>query len=202
MATGRFTDGGKNFVVAIEGLDDIDFDTAPAKVRKLAARAVNWTARRYRTVSAREMRDQIAFPARYLTGAQAGRLRVSRFASEASLEAAITGRDRPTSLARFVKGARTPQRKSPTVEVGTGHRVKMNRAFLVSLRNANIGLAVRLREGERVENKKVMVRMSGNLYLLYGPSVDQVFRSVSEDVSEDAAADLENEFLRLVEALL
>jgi len=35
-----------------------------------------------------------------------------------------------------------------------------------------------------------------------GPSVDQVFRSVSEDVSEDAAADLENEFLRLVEALL
>ena len=78
----------------------------------------------------------------------------------------------------------------------------MNRAFLMNLRSGNLGLAVRLAPGERIDNKRRMVQMSNGLYLLYGPSVDQVFRSVAEDVSADAGDFLEQEFLRLTEALL
>lgn len=201
MALGGYTGGGR-YVVAVEGLEALDLDQVPEKIKQFAARAINTTARRYRTKAAREMREQVNFPARYLTGAESGRLRVARFASPESLAATIRGRDRPTSLAQFVKGPRRGGRKSPTVEVAPGHRVKMNRAFLMSLKSENVGLALRVSPGERVENKRKMVQVANNLYLLYGPSVDQVFRSVAEDVSEDASVFLEQEFTRLTEALL
>jgi len=202
MVSGVFSPRGGNYVVAVEGLDEINFADAKPKLLRLAAQAVNRTARKYRTESSRAIREQIAFPARFLDSRDDGRLRVSRFAKPSSLSAAITGRGRATSLARFVKGPRTKARKAPTVEVSPGNREKLNRAFLMGLKNANIGLAVRLREGERIENKRKMVQVSGSLYLLYGPSVDQVFRSVAEDVSDDAGDFLEQEFLRLTEAFL
>ena len=198
---------GSPYLVAVEGLDSIDFEEAAQKVKRLAAKAVNTTARRYRTESARQMREQINFPSRYLTGRDSGRLRISRTAKPELLEATITGRDRPTSLVRFIRGPKRHGRTNMTIEVGTGQARKLNsgernRIFMMNLRGGNIGLAVRLREGERVENKRTMVQVSGNLYLLYGPSVDQVFRGVAEDVSDDAADFLEREFTRLTEALL
>lgn len=202
MAVGRFSDVGAGYLVAVEGLEDIDFSDAAPKIRKLASQAVNRTARKYRTESSRAMREEIAFPATYLDSRSTGRLRVSRTANPTSLSATITGRDRATSLARFVKGSRTKGRRAPTVEVGTGQREKLSRAFLIELKNQNLGLAVRLSPGERIENKRRMVQMEQGLYLLYGPSVDQVFRATAEDVSDDASDFLEQEFLRLTEALL
>ena len=66
---------------------------------------------------------------------------------------------------------------------------------------SNLGLALRLRPGESVLNKRQMVQVSGNLYLLYGPSVDQVFRSVAEDIAPEATDILEAEFLRLIDRM-
>lgn len=201
MARTQVLPNGQNYVVAVEGLDEITEDTA-ARVRRLASMAVNTTARRYRTVASKAIRAQVNFPASYLDSAEAGNLRVAEFATPGKLEAAVRGRFRATSLARFVKGPRVGGVKSPTVEVAPGHREQMKRAFLVGLNSGNVGLAVRLRPGERVENKTRMVKMSGGLYLLYGPSVDQVFRQVAEDVSDPAADFLETEFMRLMEAKL
>ena len=64
--------------------------------------------------------------------------------------------------------------------------------------NANVGLAVRLQDGKLPGgmNKKQMVQVSGNLYLLYGPSVDQVFRDVRFDVQAPVGDVLESSFLR------
>jgi len=202
MATPAISRNAQRYVIAVEGLQGLDLSAVPEKVKRLASRAINTTARRYRTQAAREMRQQIAFPARYLTGAQSGRLRVARFASPEALSATIRGRDRPTSLATFVKGPRRHGVKSPTVEVGTGTREKLNRAFLMNLRSGNLGLAVRLAPGEKIDNKREMVQIVNGLYLLYGPSVDQVFRQVAADVSDDAADFLEQEFTRMSEALL
>lgn len=202
MAAPSLSRDGQAYVVAVEGLAAVDFDNVSDKLRLFASRAVNSTARKYRTKSAQEIREQIAFPARYLTGKENGKLRVARYASPDSLEAVIRGRDRATSLATFVKGSKKHGRASPMVEVAKGHREKMNRAFLMNLRSGNIGLAVRLAPGERIENKRQMVKVSNGLYLLYGPSVDQVFRQVAEEISDDAGEYLENEFHRLSEALL
>ncbi len=65
---------------------------------------------------------------------------------------------------------------------------------VVSAENTNIGLAIRLKEGERVKNKNSMVPVGSNLYLLYGPSVGQVYRTVAEATSEEVSLQLANRF--------
>lgn len=192
----RTTGQGLSIRTTVEGLGDIDFSGAPKRIRRNAARAINRTTQKVRTDSAREMRQQVAFPARFLSGRQ-GRLFIDQKATPDRLESFIRGRFRPTQLSRFLKGSRTPGRKAPRVEVEPGNIQKMERGFLLPLRNGNIGLAIRLRPGERIENKKQMVQISGNIYILYGPSVDQVFRTVADDAALPAARLLEEEFLRL-----
>lgn len=201
MFNPSLTQSGLAYAVAVEGLADIDFSTVPEAVKRFASQAINATARRYRTESSRRIREQVAFPARYLDSKSDGNLQIVRTATPTNLEAAIQGRFRATSMTRFVRGPVVHGRRSPTVEVAPGKRETMKRAFIMNLRSGNKGLAVRLAPGERIENKKRMVRMNNGLYLLYGPSVDQVFRDVAADVSEEASEYMENEFLRLAEAL-
>ncbi|MBH0113268.1 hypothetical protein I5E68_09950 [Novosphingobium sp. YJ-S2-02] len=195
-----------DYVVAIEGIDTArDLESLPAAIRMAAVRAVNTTVARTRTDASRRMREQVAFPARYLDSRQDGRLAVTQKATRDRVEGRITGRFRPTTLARFARN-RTPNRRGGvTVEVAPGFAKLMRRAFIIRLRGAdgelgNLGLAIRLRPGETIENKRKQVtRMKNGLSLLYGPSVDQVFRTVAGDVAPDAAAFLETEFLRLLE---
>jgi len=98
------------------------------------------------------------------------------------------------------------------VEVAPGRARYMKRAFFLRLPQGstltdtqfNLGLAIRLRPGERIENKHTAVRFAKGLYLLYGPSVDQVFRSkdgsgAATDRAPVLAERLEQEFLRLLE---
>ncbi|QGH44996.1 hypothetical protein [Bacteriophage Phobos] len=192
----------QDYVVAVAGLSSLDdINNLDEAIIANARMAINRTVDRARTASAKEMRDQIAFPARYLSGTN-GRLRVSERATNTSLQATITGRDRPTSLARFATSrdpAATRRQGGVRVTVDPGKSKFMRGAFLMRLNNNNLGLAIRLKEGERVVNKTRMTRIGAGLYLLYGPSVDQVFRSVADDQAPKAADFLEAEFLRLME---
>lgn len=194
------------YVVAVEGIAAIqNLEALSPAIRRAAMRAVNYATRRGRTESARRMRDQVAFGARYLTG-QNGKLETSRPATPDVLEASITGRFRPTSLARFVKGNPIPGQAGVKVEVSPGDTQLMKRAFVLRLPQGtkltetkyNLGLAIRLRPGETVENKRKMVKMGRGLFLLYGPSVDQVFSTVAEDVLPEVDGFLQDEFLRLI----
>lgn len=170
----------------------------PEAIRKAAMRAVNKTADRARTASAREMRNQVAFPASYLNE----RLQVTKRANRNDLEAIITGRRQPTSLARFVKsskGGRTMVQVKPGAarRLGQGSGSNIRSSFLMKLNNANQGLAVRTTGGPPSGAYKPK-QIAENLYLVYGPSVDQVFRTVAEDVAEPMADYLEREFGRLL----
>ena len=199
-----------NFIVAIEGLGDRPVEQIPAAMVLAAQRAVNRTAERTSTAARRMVRDQVNFPAQYLTGTDSSgqqRLGITKRASAGDLEAVITGRHRPTSLARFVSGNPSPGKAGVSVQVATGFARFMRRAFVIRLpagRDANIetksnlGLAIRLKPGEVIHNKRVMIQLKGNLYLLYGPSVDQVFNTVREDVAPDAQDFLGDEFSRLM----
>lgn len=202
---------GDNFIVAIEGFADTrPLESLPANIILAAQRAVNRTAERTATASRRAIREQINFPAQYLTGTDSTgrqRLGLSKRASAGDLEAVITGRHRPTSLARFVTGSPIPGRAGVSVQVSPGFARYMKRAFVIRLRAGsgdvetknNLGLAIRLKPGEVIHNKRVMVQLRGNLYLLYGPAVDQAFNTVREDVAPDAASFLGAEFSRLME---
>src|SRR5690625_6863150 len=104
------------------------------------------------------------------------RLQITQYAQGRHLLGTILGTDRSTSLARFSSGA-----KRLSVQVAPGRRKRMGRAFLLPLRGGNIGLALRLKPGERLRNKKRVTQVSKNLYLLYGPAVNNVFDDVAEE---------------------
>lgn len=181
-------------------------------------KALNKTADRARTLSAAEVRNQVNFPASYVGPGQ-GRLKVSARANRQSLEAVVTGRNRPTSLARFVVGAppvsgqrtkggrlRKPKGGQITVEVKPGRRATLSRAFLVNIpgsaESKNLGLAVRT-EGPPPPGAYAPKQLGENVWLLYGPSVGQVLSSVNnaggvyEEISAETMQFLQDEFLRL-----
>ena len=80
---------------------------------------------------------------------------------------------------------------------------RLDRAFFVQLRAGqsgalgNTGLAIRLPEGQRPSAAYKPKQMGRNLWLLYGPSIDQVFDDVALEMSDDLAEKLETEVLRL-----
>lgn len=200
-----------NYAIFVDGLTEAlsDYETLPNEIRLNIVRAVNTTLRNGRTLAARRIRDQVNLPARQL-GPGAGRLTVSRKANKTKLEGAIRARARATSLARYVSNK--PRRGQPVrVEVQPGKARYLRNAFLVKLpagsdtdTRFNSGLAMRLRPGERLRNKKNTIKLANNLYLLYGPSVDQVFLDsqndgVAEEIQPTVLEGLEDEFFRLLE---
>lgn len=195
------------YAVAVEGFDElVDLEDAPSKILLAAQRAINRVLDTTRTASAREILKQVNLPARYLSG-PAGRLQVAKKARKEDLEGVIRGRERPTSLARFLKGAPKIGKAGVGVEVKPGSTQILPKAFVLRLPQGstltdtkfNLGLAVRLSEGEAMRNKNSVVRVGKGLYLLYGPSVNQVFKDVAEEQAAPAAERLEREFLRLLE---
>jgi hypothetical protein len=195
------------YVVAVDGLaGNRPLDALPQQVITAALRAINKTSDRARTMAARSIREQVNFPASYLNPSE-GRLKVTAYASQANLKSVISARVRPTMLARFSSGG-TVGKAGVSVEVAPGFAKFMKRAFLIRLpagrggdvdTKSNLGLAIRLRPNEVIHNKKVMARIKGNLYLLYGPSVSEVFKTVRGDISPLVQDELAAEFSRLIE---
>lgn len=172
------------------------FDDLPNIAEQAAVLAINQVAGRDGlAVLRREMRQQIAFPKGYL---ESDRLKVSRKAQRGSLEAVIRGRDRATSLARFARG-QTPgntRGRNVRVTVKPGQTRVLSNAFLVKLKNGNLGLAVRLKAGETMKMTEKAVRLAENVWLMYGPSVDQVFRGVADDRAAEIGAMVSKQFIR------
>lgn len=144
----------------------------------------------------RQVESQINFPKGYVRN---DRLNVRRKATRQTLEAVISGRDRPTSLARFARGQTPANSRGRGVIVEVHRGVKRNlgkRAFIINLANGNLGLAIRLKPGETLRGSEKAVQMAKDLYLLYGPSVDQVFRGVAEEEAPFLNNMLQRQFLR------
>lgn len=184
------------------------FKQLPDLTNMAAQLAINGTARgKGMSAIKRQMLDEIAFPAGYLTQ---DRIKVTRSATKNNLEAVITGRKRATSLARFVVGNPVPNSKLPggiSVRVKKGRTSYLKNAFLVRLKkgaslsedNYNLGLAVRLQPGEQIANKNTGHKawlIPGKVALLYGPSVDQVFAGVIEQVAPEIGDLVAGEFFR------
>lgn len=155
--------------------------------------------------------DEAAFPPGYV---DKDRLGISKYARNDDLRIVISARQRPTSLARFAKNLKWPMKGQPrpdgqTVEVHRGRPIKMKGAFPVRLRagasltdnNFNVGLAIRLKPGETISNKRVTVQPGNQLQILYGPSVDQVAGEVMAEQAEHVVDAIELEFYRQFQRL-
>lgn len=189
------------YAVFLEGVKDAQ-ELEKAEIALSASRAINATARRARTLSIEQMRRQINFPASYFRG-EKSRLQITKKASSGSLEAHITGRDRPTSLARFVTSG-TKGKAGVTVALKPGQAKHLPRAFLMPLRSGtdlvnNVGLAIRLPPTKTPDRAYRPLKLASGLWLLYGPSVDQVFKGVTGDITPEVSDYLENEFQRLMD---
>jgi hypothetical protein len=203
--------------IELRGLDAVEryYREAPAIAREAARFAVNDAAKFGARRASEEIRKQVRFSRTYLGNASNAdaRLRIRKVAKGGDLEAVITARRRPTSLARFASGTPTFGRtrgRGPRVKVkpGAGYRT-IKKGFFLRLRAGgsnldqfNVGLAIRMNPGEVLRNRNKGLTglkafgSSKNLYLLYGPSVDQVFQTVRADIAPRVAAEAEKQFLR------
>jgi len=187
-------------------------ERSPETARQAAVLSINDTARRTRTNAKKEILKQVAFGASYLGNAETGRLRVNQWASTGKLESSIVGRFQPTSLAHFVTNTSTLMQKGApgTISAGRGTarlRIKpgnvtsIDKAYLLRLKNNNIGLAIRPgKRGVMGSSKQYPIGNTG-WYLLYGPSVNQVFMTVKDDLAPSTSLFLEKEFIRQFERL-
>ena len=201
--------------VDIEGLTDAEsyFKNFPKVTAQAAAIAINYAVSRGGLKMLQdEMLGQVSFPSGYLSGDRFG---PSEFASPTKLEGAVKARKRATSLARFAAPGTPLGRTNGSVQVRvkTGRSTTLRNAWLVRLRkgasltedNYNVGLAVRVGKGERLAKKYSEHRswlVPGAIALLYGPSVDQVFKDVAEVQSSRILDMTSAEFFRQLERLL
>jgi hypothetical protein len=194
--------------IAIEGLEGLShIPEFTPKVEKALVQALNRTADRGRTSADKRIREQVNFPASYLRPSQ-GRLKVIQRAGKGHFEARIRGRDRTTSLARFSRqkylggGNRRHAGGGVRVSVKKGGPQRMiQRAFIMKLRNNNLGLAVRT-DGSKPKGAFKPKEIGKGLWLLYGPSIDQVLSAatdgdgVVEEMTPETLEFLESEFER------
>lgn len=203
----------ETFALVIEGLETLkSIDDLPQNIIKAARIAVNDAATRGRTAMGREVLSQVNFPTDYVAPRNK-RLYVSKNARNTDLEAIITARSRPTSLARFAKESKPGRGKEGVrVEVKRGAARTLPGAFLIRLRSGsaltdtkfNMGLAIRTENGKPPPGYKP-APLGNGLWLLYGPSVSQLIHSdknnggVATDLTPDIQQMLEDEFWRQME---
>lgn len=184
----------------------------PKAARKAAKLSINDTIRRGRRKTKQEIMSQVNLKSSYLNAERLS----ENFATNDNLVGSIVGRRRPTSLARFdAQQLYQPNRTKPgrkpagvTVRVKRA-RKKIPNAFLVNLKagnkdGVNQGLAIRLPEGKKPRRRfagKPLYKGS-NVWLLYGPSVNQVMtadtkgQSIVEQLKPELNSYLNREFRR------
>jgi hypothetical protein len=196
---------------------DINFDKQmldqlerfPREASKAAKLAINDTLDHGRTMAKRQIMSEVNLPASYLDGksSEGRRLatrKVVRLGQEIS--GSIIGRRRPTSLYRYEarqlyapaqKGGRKKQGVSVKVDRTTK---RIPKAFIMNLKGGNHGVAIRLPKGQkpnrRWNGKPLYKNNTQNVYLLYGPSVNQVFDDVAEEIRPELNTYLGREFQR------
>lgn len=192
-----------NFAVTIRGLKSLaDLDDLPKRSQVAASRAINQVLRNTRARSGRLLRQEVAFPARYLTG-QDGKIEQAP-ASPARLEGRLSASSQPRSLARFVVGA-PKKRGKVRVEVQPGGVRTMPGAFLLGLnKGGGESTLLAVRSPSKPSGAYRPRRLGKSLWLLYGPSVSQALlgadgkKGIWPSIEDEVAGELEREYLRQI----
>lgn len=173
-------------------------------IEKAAILAVNSVAKSTYAELKRKVMGNVNLKASYLDGRDSTgrkRLEISQYARQGEIVAKLVGRDRATSLARF--DARKVGRQI-TVKVKNRTRIIKSGLLLDFRGNRLVGL--RVKKGETIRNKKLQAKKvssskNTDLYILYGPSVQQVVNQVAPEIIPDIEKKLGREFLRQLRRL-
>ena len=186
--------------IKIIGIDAVQGYLAQMDAAKNRAiyRSINKVAAKTRTAGSKAIRKSVKLKAAYLNAP--GRFVLTK-ANPKKFSAEITAQDRATRLATYGAKQLTAKagpramgdplrgiargRKAAGVSVNvSGTRKKMAEAFMVPLKNGN-GMGVFVRTGPGKNDIKH----------LYGPSVNQVFRTLMPEITKTTASDLQDAFL-------
>lgn len=191
-------------ITALRGLQRY-FEELPDVAEQAASLAINDTVGgKGMTLLKNAMYDDVAFPKGYVES----NLSVTKNAGPKDLTAIISGRFEPTSLARFADPGQTPgntRRRGVRVRVkgrDGGSTQVLTGAFLMRLRNGNLGLAIRLpidKTPDKTYSARPFTVNGGQptgVWLLYGPSVNQVLNGVATDNQETLMDMIESRFYR------
>jgi hypothetical protein len=198
------------FVIDVSPLKSMhQFVTAlPERAAQASVLAVSAALNFGYAESSRQIRSQLNLPQSYIGSAASGnRLKIKQRPVPGNPLGVIAASPKPVSLARFALDRTLGGRKGVSVQVKPGSTRRIGSAFLLKLKSGrqisedqfNIGLAIRLKPGQTVFNKKKLRQLSpddADLYLVYGPSVDQAFKSVRSQVEPQISAYMQKEFLR------
>lgn len=195
---------------SVTGLDRLAdyYRRYPQLAERAGVTATNDTAAHALALARRAVRQDANLTASYINDPD--KLRIAKRAGGVSGEAVVLANARPIMLARYAVGGGFGRQKGVTVKVKrSGASKRMKRAFLLPLKRGawdadtgagiyNRGLAIRLPEGESIRNKRVAKRLKGlgNTWLLYGPSVHQIFRQSLPQIAEASGNYFERQFLR------
>lgn len=176
------------------------FEAMPERTNKAASLAINRVAERQaQTLIKREMLRNIAFKYGYVTK----HITVGRYASPSSPYAVIEAKDTPTTLFRFTGMSVIPNRKTTVkVTVGTGRTKMMAGAFYATIKGSpQVMIRTKDNSPPRGITRGGGKEIAPHLWLLYAPSVDQVFRMVADDeipaIEQELVYEFERQFARL-----
>ena len=187
-------------------------ELAPKIATRAARLAINQTTERKGLKMARDaMQAQVHFPRGYFneTDSKTGLAKFGMYyyATDQRLSAGVIARKAPTSLARFAvnrnvftRTGRNRRGQPIKVEINPGRVTSLDRAFFIRLKSDNIGVGIRLKNGETLTNttgaKIIRNGPLAGVAILYGPSVEQVFSTVAADILPPLMEATSLEFLR------
>lgn len=186
-------------VVAGKGIDALDRYIARLGdgANKAAVMAVNDTADWARTRIKRQMQAEVTLAESAFANRQ---FYVSRRANTADLQAILTASRQPYSLSRFKVGDVGFGPSAGPVKVrikAGGSTVNLKRAFYVRAPNGAVGIAVRSKQP--LDNSRGARRIKGtDVYVLFGPSPDQLMRRLAPASVPDVENYLNREFSRQI----
>lgn len=162
--------------------------------------AVNEAAVRAHHQAHERVSKDLNFPPGYLNNST---LKLRKASGSARLAGAvISARTRPTSLNRF---AMTGQDMRPkhglSVEVSKGDRKAIPKAFFMLVSNGNMAVAMRHKSWREIPGIRAGKYVWNGLVFLYGPSVDQVFKTHRPEIAEGALDRLEEAFNKLIDGV-
>ena len=202
--------------IQLRGLETVQkfYATMPERTDKALRLAVNAASLYGARLGKKRIMAEVNRSDAYLGNPKSlnSKLAITKTARTGDLESIVTANHRLASLAGF---ATTPvnfgkPKTAIRVRVARGGKTAvMNRAFFIRLKKDkvltedtyNLGLAMRLKPGEKVNNKHSFRSGKSNIAVLYAPSVEQMFNRIAPEIADEVMNFAETEFLRQFDRL-
>lgn len=179
----------------------------PEVAAEAAKLAVGDAAEWGRNLSKREMVSTVNLPADALAGR---RFRISQRPTTQNPEAVISADNNPLGLSRFVVSQKDKGSAHPKVRILVGGATKSfsdpgtkgSYSFLIPTPGGANGVGLALRTKGPLRNSQAARKIGRDLYLLSGPSVNQMFGQLMPTIVPRVEAKLQTEFARQYERLI